>query len=237
LDAWTPEATPQIPPIKTSHVRKKFIGKDRPLARTNLARRYRRLLLACFAALLIATLAYALRRPILRAAARALIQNDGVHKADCAWVLGGDDYGTRILYAGQLARAGYAPYVLVDGALGLIGHESDTTIQYAVQQGLPVSLFQPIWLPKGVDSTSTEVRYVAEAVFRPKNVNNVLLVTSNYHTRRAARFVRREVPWLHVSVVPASDPYFSPDGWWKSRNGRKIFVFEWMKTILESWGN
>jgi uncharacterized SAM-binding protein YcdF (DUF218 family) len=185
---------------------------------------------------LLGIIAYAFRRPVFRAAAQALIQNDGVHKADCIWVLGGDDYGTRILYAGQLAKAGYAPYVLVDGALGLIGHESDVTIRYAVRQGLPASLFQPVLLPKGVDSTGTEVRYVAESVLRPRGIKNVLLVTSNYHTKRAARFVRREVPWLHVSMVPASDPYFSPDGWWKSRNGQKTFVFEWMKTILESRG-
>jgi uncharacterized SAM-binding protein YcdF (DUF218 family) len=102
---------------------------------------------------------------------------------------------------------------------------------------LPASLFRPVWLPEGVDSTSTEVRYVAKTVLRPANIKKVLLVTSNYHTRRAARFARKEVPWLHVSVAPASDPYFSPDGWWKSRKGQKIFLLEWMKTILEYRGD
>jgi uncharacterized SAM-binding protein YcdF (DUF218 family) len=237
LDAWTLVAIRQIPPTKTSEIPKDSHKQGPPLARTNPGRPYRRFLLVCFAVLLLLTvLSYVLRRPILRAAGQALVQNDGVQKADCIWVLGGDDFGSRILYAGQLARSGYAPYVLVDGPGRLIGHESDTTIEYAVQQGLPASLFRPVWLPEGVDSTRTEVRYVAETILRPANVHKVLLVTSNYHTRRAARFAREEVPWLHVSAVPASDRYFSPDGWWKSRNGRKIFLLEWMKTILESWG-
>lgn len=187
--------------------------------------------------LLLVSLSYALRHSVLRAAGRALVENDGARKADCILVLGGDEYGSRILYAGELAKAGYAPYILVDGPLTLIGHESDSTIQYAVQQRLSPSLFRPVWLPKGVDSTSREVRYVAEKVLRPNNVKKVLLVTSNYHTRRAARFIRREVPWLSVSVMPAPDPYFSADGWWTNRNGKKIFLLEWMKTIAEWWGD
>jgi hypothetical protein len=31
--------------------------------------------------------------------------------------------------------------------------------------------------------------------------------------------------------VAAPDQYFSPDGWWKSREGRKIFLVEWEKTF------
>ncbi len=164
------------------------------------------------------------------------MEDDGAQKADCILVLGGDDFGKRIVRAGQLLRAGCAPYAIVDGPPSLIGHESDTTIEYAVQHGFPANLFQAVWLPPGVDSTSTEVEYVANNILKPRNVKKVLLVTSNYHTRRSARFMRREVPWLKVAVVPAPDPFFTPAGWWKTRNGKKTFLLEWTKTITEWWG-
>ena len=186
--------------------------------------------------LLLLVAGYLLRAGLLTAAGRALVEDDGAQKADCILVLGGDDYGDRIIKAAQLAQAGYAPFVIVDGPPALIGHESDATIRYAVQKGFPASLFRPVWLPPGVDSTSAEVEYVANNVLRPDHISKVLLVTSNYHTRRAARFIRKEVPWLQVVVVPAPDPFFKPDSWWKTRNGKKTFLFEWTKTITECWG-
>lgn len=174
-----------------------------------------------------------LRHPILAALGRALVEDDGVQKADCILVPGGDNNGSRILRAAQLALEGYAPYVLVDGPAGFMGHESDTTIRYATLHGFPGSLFRSVWLPPGMDSTSEEMRYVVNGVLKQNRVKSVLLVTSNYHTRRAARFLRKEAPWLKVIVVPAPDPYFTPNGWWKTRNGKKTFLFEWMKTIAE----
>ena len=38
-------------------------------------------------------------------------------------------------------------------------------------------------------------------------------------------------------VIAAPDQYFSPDGWWNNREGRKTFVIEWMKTVAEMVGN
>ncbi len=176
------------------------------------------------------------RHALLAALGRALVEDDGIQKADCILVPGGDNAGSRILRAAQLAEAGYAPYVLVDGPAGLMGHESDTTIRYATLQGFPAALFHPVWLPRGLDATSEEMKYLASGVLKQNNIKTVLLVTSNFHTRRAAHFLRKEAPWLKVIAVPAPDPYFTPDAWWKTRNGKKVFLFEWTKTISEWWG-
>ena len=145
-------------------------------------------------------------------------------------MLGGDDAGYRIIKAAQLAQAGYAPYVIVDGPKILVGHESDGTIQYAEQNGYPDSLFHPLPLPPGVNSTRTESEYVG-LYLKQENVHKILLVTSNYHTRRAARLMRKLNPGLDVIVVAAPDQFFTPDTWWKSRDGQKTFVLEWMKTV------
>jgi uncharacterized SAM-binding protein YcdF (DUF218 family) len=175
------------------------------------------------------------RVSLLTAAAQFLIKDDGPQKADCILVLGGDGFGNRITRAAQLVQAGYAPFAYIDGPVELIGHESDMTIRYAVQSGYPEHIFKPIWLPKGMDSTRDEVKYVVESVLRPNHVKKILLVTSNYHTRRAGRFLRAAAPDIAVIVTGAPDTYFTPNGWWKDRNARKIFLYEWLKTVSEWW--
>jgi uncharacterized SAM-binding protein YcdF (DUF218 family) len=177
-----------------------------------------------------------LHAPILGWLGGVLVENDRPEKADCILVLGGDEFGERIVKAGQLIQAGYAPYAWVDGPATLVAHESDYTIQYASRRGYPPSLFRPLWLPPGVNSTITEVQYVANNFLRPAGVKKILLVTSNFHTHRAAHFIRKEVPWLKVVVVAAPDDVFSPGSWWKTRKGIQTFVMESIKSLTEWWG-
>lgn len=158
------------------------------------------------------------------------MENDGPQKADAILVLGGDDAGLRITKGAQLAQAGYAPYVIVDGPKFLGGYESDITIKYAEQKGYPDSLFHPLQLPPGVNSTRAESQYVG-LYFKQEKINKILLVTSNYHTHRAASLMRKTNPWLQVVVVPAPDQFFTVDGWWKTREGQKTFLLEWLKTF------
>lgn len=160
----------------------------------------------------------------------ALVESDEPQKADCAVVLGGDSFGSRITKAAQLAKAGYVPYILVDGPGSLIGHESDMSITFAERQGYSANLFRPVWLPPGVSSTQTEAKYVGN-ILKENGVKKILLVTSNYHTRRAARDFRHENPWLTVVPIAAPDRDFSADGWWKNREGEKTFLLEWTKTV------
>lgn len=171
--------------------------------------------------------------PLLTAAGSFLVENDKPEKADAAVVLGGDEFGTRIIKAAQLAKAGYVPYVLVSAPLRLTGHESDVTIEYARRQGYPESLFRP--LTHELNSTRAESQMI-DKYLRSHKLNKILLVTSNYHTARAARLMRKFSPGLKVIAVAAPDPAFSPDGWWKSREGQKMFFYEWLKTIATALG-
>lgn len=171
--------------------------------------------------------------PLLTTAGRFLVEDDKPEKADVIVVLGGDQSGVRILKAAQLAKSGYAPYVLVSGPHTLLGHESDDEIEYARRKGYPVSLFRP--LPHELDSTRAEAELI-DGYLRSQQARKILLVTSNYHTRRAARLLREYSPGLRVVAVAAPDPAFTPDGWWKNREGQKVFFNEWLKTIATALG-
>jgi uncharacterized SAM-binding protein YcdF (DUF218 family) len=99
-----------------------------------------------------------------------------------------------------------------------------------VKRGYPESYF--LNFKNQANSTMDEAR-AAVPELRRMGVKRVLLVTSNFHTRRSGRIFRAMAPDITFYVVAADDPYFSAGGWWKTREGRKTFVIEWMKTIAE----
>jgi len=163
-----------------------------------------------------------------------LVKADPPAKADIIVVLAGDYFGNRILAAGDLVRQGFAPKALVSGPAHFYGHyESDYAIPFAVQMGYPAPYF--VAFPNDGMSTASE----AEAVIgelRKLRVHNVEIVTSNFHTRRAGHAYRSRAKDLEFHVVAAPDPYFTPNGWWTNREGRKEFLMEWMKTIATWFG-
>ncbi len=65
---------------------------------------------------------------------------------------------------------------------------------------------------------------------------HVLVVTSNFHTRRT-RFIFRRV-WPAGSefrVISARDVSFDPDSWWHSRVGIKLVFMETVAICVAAW--
>jgi uncharacterized SAM-binding protein YcdF (DUF218 family) len=158
-----------------------------------------------------------------------LVSASAPQPADIVVVLAGDSYGNRILKGAEIVRAGYAPKVLVDGPEGYFGeHESDPAIRFAVRKGYPEAWFIPF--PMEAKSTTEEAAAVV-AKLREWKMQRVDIVTSDYHTRRAVADFRKAGAGIEFHMVAAPDRYFSPRGWWKNREGRKIFAIEWLKTV------
>ena len=171
---------------------------------------------------------------VLTALGSYLVKTDPLEKSDIALVLAGDSSGNRILKAAELVREGYAPILLVSGPAGFYGrHECDLAIPFAMKAGYPESMF--VHLESDAHSTREEAQ-AAIAELRRRGVHRVLLVTSDYHTRRASRIFRAAAPDLTFDVVSAPDPYFSANGWWRQREGRKTFALEWAKTVTSWFG-
>lgn len=171
---------------------------------------------------------------ILAALGGYLVHEDPPQKADAALVLAGDGWGDRILTAAQLVRDGYTPKVLVSGPDGVYGlRESDLAIPFAVKHGYPESYFVPI-NHSGRSTRAEAVALMPE--IRRQGIRRLVVVTSNFHTRRAGRIFRGLAPDLTILVVGAPDRNYTPGGWWHNREGQKIFVTEWEKTIANWFG-
>jgi uncharacterized SAM-binding protein YcdF (DUF218 family) len=160
---------------------------------------------------------------------RMLVRDDGPARADVVVVLAGDYYGNRILRAAELVRQGYTQKVLVSGPHILYGnYECDLAIPFAEKHGYPAAWF--IRAPNEALSTREEAAALLPDL-QQLGVHHFLLVTSDYHTARAARIFRAAVHGMDFRMVATPDRYFHADGWWRNREGRKTFFIEWSKTV------
>ena len=170
----------------------------------------------------------------LTALGRLLVRDEGPARAQIAVVLAGDYSGNRILRAAELVKQGYVPEVLVSGPHMLYGYyECDLEIPFAVKHGYPERWF--IRSPNESRSTREEAAGILQDL-RRRGVHRFLLVTSDYHTARAARIYRAAARDLEFRVVAAPGDYFRPGGWWRNREGQKVFFLEWCKTVANLIG-
>jgi uncharacterized SAM-binding protein YcdF (DUF218 family) len=163
-----------------------------------------------------------------------LVHDEAPQPADIIVVLAGDFLGNRILTAADLVRRGLAPKALVSGPGDVYGqYESDLAIAFAVRHGFPESYF--VSFPNDATSTAAEATAIIREL-RKLDAHRIDIVTSNFHTRRAGHIYRARASDLEFHVISAPDTYFSADGWWKNREGRKIFLVEWEKTVATLFG-
>jgi uncharacterized SAM-binding protein YcdF (DUF218 family) len=165
-----------------------------------------------------------------------LVSSEAPAPAEAIVVLAGDWNGERVIAAGELARKGLAPTVLVSGPMELYGvNEADLAIDFAVKKGYSRTLFQPFY--NDSFSTSDESTALKRELLR-RGMRDVMVVTSNFHTARAGRMLRRTMAGSGVTIhmIAAEDRFFHPDSWWKTREARKTFYYEFTKTIADPLG-
>ena len=190
-----------------------------------------------FAVTVVVTLLvlYLLRGPILRSAARMLITEDTLEPADAIVVIGDDNYaGDRAARAAELYHARWAPVIVASGRyLRPYASIADLMARDLAERNVPSDAV--IVLRHRAASTRAEAAAVGELA-RERRWRRLILVTSNYHTRRA-RFIFRAVLSndVVIRVTPATDSDFDPRAWWQSREGCKIFFRESMAWLLAWW--
>ena len=190
-------------------------------------------------AVLVATVALAAPL-LLPAAGRFLVMSDPPEHTDAIVVLAGS-YPDRILEAVELYRAGYAPRIIIcrepDSAafrrideLGVkIPRPHEVNRMVAEQLGVPPAAIAV--LERAGDSTYAEAEAVLSEVER-LGYHSILLVTSKYHTRRAAEIYRLlAAGQVKVIVRPAETDEFHSDEWWRDRISTRRLIIEYQKWL------
>jgi len=130
----------------------------------------------------------------------------------------------------ELMAQGYAPRIVLDVPTNARLYQF-TQIELAQNyvQSLPQPASVSICPIDGL-STRDESRD-AEKCLQRLNASSVLIVTSDFHTRRALQVFHREFPGHEYSVAAAHNEEGFGTRWWTHRQWAKTFVDEWLRLI------
>jgi hypothetical protein len=161
----------------------------------------------------------------LGAKAGAFLLVDAPLPADVILVLAGET-DRRPERALELLAQGYGKRVVLDVPTNAKIYQS-TEIQLAQKyiQNLPQAASVTICPIDGL-STKDESKDAEKCLAR-EGGKSVLIVTSDFHTRRALSVFRREIPGREYSVAAAHDDSKFGVKWWAHR--------QWAKTVLDEW--
>jgi uncharacterized SAM-binding protein YcdF (DUF218 family) len=85
------------------------------------------------------------------------------------------------------------------------------------------------------DSTKEEAEALKKLA-RERKWRSLIVVTSNYHTRRARYIFRRVFPQgMEVRIASARDGDFDPEHWWGKRKSIKELTREFSGMVVTLW--
>jgi uncharacterized SAM-binding protein YcdF (DUF218 family) len=178
---------------------------------------------------------YLARRPILRFTAESWIIEDALDKSDALIVLGDDNfYADRATRGAQLFREGKAPLIVASGRrLRPSAGIAELMEHDLVERGVPRDKI--VRFAHDADSTVEEAQALARLA-KERKWHSVILVTSNFHTRRARYIFRRVFPQgLGIRMASARDGDFDPELWWEKRKSIKQLTREIAGMAVTLW--
>ena len=154
---------------------------------------------------------------------------DNAQRSDVILVLAGET-DHRPARALQLLDAGYGRRVIIDvpAAADTYGFTNvDLAKQYV--QHLPQAALVDICPIDGL-STKDEALDAGKCLVHEK-ASRVLIVTSDFHTRRALAIFHHQIRGIDFSVAPAFDDAQFGVRWWSHRQWAKTFFDEWLRLL------
>ncbi len=104
--------------------------------------------------------------------------------------------------------------------------EGDYAISFLATHGYSTRLFESF----GHHAHSTiEEAITLRGELRRRHVKRVILVTSDFHSRRSAIVFRLFCPGIDFISVPRPEPDFHADRWWADPPSKALFYSEWTK--------
>jgi uncharacterized SAM-binding protein YcdF (DUF218 family) len=161
-------------------------------------------------------------------AARFLVI-DNPQKSDAIVVLAGET-SLRPALGVELLRKGMAPRLFLDAeAAEQVYDQPLTEIARRYASSLPEADRISVCAIEG-RSTAAETVDAARCI-HSLGAHRVLIVTSDYHSRRALTIFSGRLPEYQWSVAAARNPAAFGDAWWTHREWAKATFDEWTKLI------
>lgn len=155
---------------------------------------------------------------------------DNPARSEIIVVLSGDTGDARFLRGLNLLRSGYSQELILDAPDWVrYGRNSSDLAREYIQTVAPENESHLHVCSFKGDSTLLELREVAKCVHTvAPRAKTAIIVTSNFHTRRALSMAQHVLPEYRWSVAAAPDERFGT-AWWQHREWAKTTITEWQK--------
>jgi uncharacterized SAM-binding protein YcdF (DUF218 family) len=169
-----------------------------------------------------------------------LVVNQPEH-SDVIVVLAGDHNDLRYWRGLELLRDGFGQRMLVDAAaLRIYGRSVAELAAEFVARTAGDKTSQIGICTITEDSTVQEASDIRRCLAQVRPApQSVLLVTNDYHTRRALSILRSRLSQYHWSASGVHDTSIFGEAWWRNREWAKTYAYEWEKflwwRLFESW--
>ena len=198
-------------------------------------RRHRSSLISLLFVLVLCLVVYLARRPLLRFAGESWMIEDPLERADAIIVLSDDNfYADRATHAADLYRHGMAPLVVASGRrLRPYAGIAELMEHDLIERGVPKDKI--LGIAHDAENTREEAEALAPQAVQRK-WRSVIVVTSNYHARRARYIFTQVFPAeVQVRVSSAVDGSFDPEHWWQKRVSIKELTREMAGMVVAIW--
>jgi len=183
----------------------------------------------------MAFLLYLLREPLLRSIGSFWVVSEQPAAADVIILLGDDNYAAqRAARAAELYHERRAPRIAASGRyLRPYVSIADLMQRDLTDRGVPKDAIIPV---ASFVANTREEAVVMRKLAERRGWKKLLVVTSNYHTRRARLIYERVFAGTaEVRVIAAYDTEYNPEDWWRSRGAWKHFLYEAMGYVVAAW--
>jgi uncharacterized SAM-binding protein YcdF (DUF218 family) len=185
--------------------------------------------------ILFCSAVYLARGPILRFVGESWIVEDQLERSDAIIVLSDDNfYADRATRAAELFRRDMAPEVVASGRrLRPFAGIAELMVHDLSERGVPKGKIEAF--AHDADNTREEAQALAQLAVR-KKWRSVIVVTSNYHTRRVRYIFERVFPSaIRVRIASARDGDFDPERWYQYRKSIKQLTREMAGLVVAMW--
>lgn len=186
-----------------------------------------------FGLILALLLAVAFPESMLQALGDFLVIRDPVEPVDAVIAISGDGTGERARTAAALVRQGYGRWLMLSGSGrrpgAPPGNATAAMVRDALEAGIPrdrMLIDDQSW--STIDNARNSAR-----LMQARHLTRAIVVTSPYHTRRAAWAFRSVfLPrGLDVRVVAAQNSFFDVRQWWTREDSRWFVIREYAKLL------
>lgn len=155
----------------------------------------------------------------------------GCQAADAIVAISGGDTQARTAHAVSLYQNGWAPYIIFSGAARDKSGPSNAQAMraQAIEVGVPASAILIEELSENTEQNASKTRELLVA----RDINDVILVTSGYHQRRASLEFNRSVADQPIAIrnSPTNDRDWGW-WWWATPRGWYLATTEFGKIVV-----